>query len=208
MFTRNIGILNDGIPSEVQIQKAKNLVSSLEYDVEKYTILLECAKQRRIEIIKSNVNYHMFDLYLREAWEWLNITKPKLKRKPRKKLGDECMYDALVDQMKRYVYKDIVGVTIGNIYECGLGVAYQYTIDFYISYNKSKRKIKRHFVFNVPIIEQLNEKCYQIVSEGRLQLGEYDSSDSSCTIFFSTYNENELYNALVKRLLSEETMDE
>ena len=47
--------------SEVQIQKAQNLVSSLEYDIEKYTTLLECAKRRRIEIIKSNVNYSMFN---------------------------------------------------------------------------------------------------------------------------------------------------
>lgn len=204
MFNQVTDMYNVGIPSEVQIQKAKDLVSSLEYDIEKYTTLLECAKQRRIEIIKSNVNYHMFNLYLRKAWEWLNITKPKLKRKPRKKTNDEYMYDALIDQLKRYVYKDIEGITTGDIYECGLGIAYQYTIDFYVSYNKSKRKIKRHFVLNIPVIEQLNEKCYHIVSEGKLQLGEY-VSESGCEIFFSTYDENELYNALVKRLLSEET---
>ena len=207
MFNQKVDMYNVGIPSEVQIQKAKELVLCLEYDVEKYTTLLECAKQRRIEIIKSNVNYHMFDLYLRKAWEWVNITKPKLKRKPQLKQNDEHMYDALIDQLKRYVYKNIEGVTIGDIYECGLGIAYQYTINFYISYNKSKRKIKRHFVLNIPVIEQLNEKCYRSVSEGKLQLGEY-VSESECEIFFSTYDENELYNALVKRITSKETKDE
>lgn len=104
---------------EVQIQKAKDLVSSLEYDVEKYTTLLECAKRRRIEIIKSNVNYSIFQPYLRFAWEWLNVVKPKLleqKSRSRKKPNEAIMYKLLLDQIKRFVYKDIKNVTIENIY--------------------------------------------------------------------------------------------
>lgn len=187
---------------EVQIQKAQNLVSSLEYDVEKYTTLLECAKRRRIEIIKSNVNYFMFQPYLRFSWEWLNIIKPKLlEQKSRKKPNEANMYKLLLDQIKRFVYKDIKNVTIENIYEHGIGAPYQYSIDFFISYT---RKNKRHFVFYIPVIERLNEENYTYVSEGKLQLGEY-ISESYIEIFFSTYDENELYNALVKRLSSEET---
>lgn len=191
--------------SEVQIRKANDLVSSLEYDVEKYTTLLECAKRRRIEIIKSNVNYSMFQPYLRFAWEWLNVVKPKLleqKSRSRKKPNESIIYKLLLDQIKRFVYKDIKNVTIENIYEHGnSGGPYQYSIDFFISHT---RKNKRHFVFYIPVIECLNEENYKYVSEGKLQLGEY-ISESYIEIFFSTYDENELYNALVKRLSNEET---
>lgn len=198
MFNRMGDMYGGGETPEVQVQKAKDLVSSLEYDVEKYTTLLECAKQRRIEMIKSNVNYYMFQPYLRQAWEWVNIDKPKLKRKPRKKPSEECVYDMLLDQIKKFVYKDFKGVTIGEIYECGLGAAYQYSIEFFIP-NKKSKEMKRRFVFNIPVIERLNENNYQFTSEGRLQLGEY-TSQSACEVFFSTYDENELYDALVKRL--------
>jgi hypothetical protein len=198
MFNRLGDMYGGGETPEVQIQKAKDLVSSLEYDVEKYTTLLECAKQRRIEMIKSNVNYYMFQPYLRQAWEWINIDKPKLKRKPRKKPNEECVYDMLLDQIKKFVYKDLKGVTIGEIYECGFGAAYQYSIEFFIP-NKKSKGMKRRFVFSIPVIERLNESCYQFTSEGRLQLGEY-TSQSACEVFFSTYDENELYDALVKRL--------
>lgn len=188
--------------SEVQIQKAKDLVSSLEYDVEKYTTLLECAKRRRIEIIKSNVNYLMFQPYLHSACEWINIIKPKLiEQRSKKKPNEAIMYKLLLDQIKRFVYKDIKNVTIENIYEHGLGKPYQYSIEFFISHT---RKHKRHFVFYIPVIECLNEENYKYVSEGKLQLGEY-ISESYIEIFFSTYDEHELYNALVKRLSSEET---
>ena len=64
---------------------------------------------------------------------------------------------------------------------------------------KCFQEIKRHFVFNIPVIERLNENWYQFTSEGRLQVGEY-TSQSACEVFFSTYDENELYDALVKRL--------
>lgn len=198
MFNRSCDMFGGGETPEVQIQKAKDLVSSLENDVEKYTILLECAKQRRIEMIRSNVNYYMFKPYLRQAWEWANIDKPKLKRKPRKKSNAECMYDMLLDLIKKYVYKDLEGVTIGEIYEYGYGVAYQYGIEFFIPHKKSEG-MKRRFVLNIPVIECLNEENYQITSEGRLQLGEY-TSQSTCEVFFSTYDENTLYDVLIKRL--------
>lgn len=198
MFNQMSDMYGGGETPEVQIQKAKNLVSSLEYDVEKYTTLLECAKRRRIEMIKSNVNYYMFQPYLRQAWEWINIDKPKLKRKPRKKSNGECLYDMLLDQIKRFVYKDLKGVTIGEIYEYGVGAAYQYAIEFFIHHKRSEG-MKRRFVLNIPVLERLDEECYQITSEGRLQLGEY-TSQSACEVFFSTYDENELYDALVKRL--------
>lgn len=198
MFNQMSDMYGGGETPEVQIQKAKDLVSSLEYDVEKYTTLLECAKRRRIEMIKSNVNYYMFQPYLRQAWEWINIDKPKLKRKPRKKPNGECIYDMLLDQIKKYVYKDLKGVTIGELYEHGAGAAYQYSIEFFIPHKRSEG-MKRRFVLNIPVIERLNEKYYQFTSEGRLQLGEY-TSQSTCEVFFSTYDENELYDALVKRL--------
>lgn len=196
-------LYNIEMSPEVQIQKANDLVSSLEYDVEKYTTLLECAKRRRIEVIKSNVNYFMFQPYLRFAWEWLNIVKPKLlEQNSEKKPNESIMYKLLLDQIKRFVYKDIKNVTIKNIYEHGNGSSlYQYSIEFFISHT---RKHKRHFVFYIPVIECLNEENYKYVSEGKLQLGEY-ISESYIEIFFSTYDENELYNALVKRLSSEET---
>lgn len=198
-------LYNIEMSPEVQIRKANDLVSSLEYDVEKYTTLLECAKRRRIEIIKSNVNYFMFQPYLRFAWEWLNVVKPKLleqKSRSRKKPNESIIYKLLLDQIKRFVYKDIKNVTIENIYEHGnSGGPYQYSIDFFISHT---RKNKRHFVFYIPVIECLNEENYKYVSEGKLQLGEY-ISESYIEIFFSTYDENELYNALVKRLSNEET---
>lgn len=198
MFTRASDMYGGGETPEVQIQKAKDLVSSLEFDVEKYTTLLECAKQRRIEMIRSNVNYYIFKPYLRQAYEWINIIKPKLKRKPRKKSNAECMYDMLLDLIKRFVYKDLEDVTIGDIYQHGLGEAYQYSIEFYVPYKRSEG-MKRHFVFNIPVLERLNDEYYQYVSEGRLQLCEY-VSESTMEEFFSTYDENELYDALIKRL--------
>lgn len=148
----------------MEIGKANELVTEMQHEVDKYTKLLQLAKEDQVNTVKHNVNY--FDLLVRikPAFDYFHAPKNIDKRSKEYKYN-KLMFESLENYLEDEVFKKpikIVDICSGG-YE-----GYYYQITFTIFGLDTK------YIFNVPNPEVLNVKNFEYAYNGKLAFGCYE----------------------------------
>lgn len=144
----------------IAIGKANALVEDMEKEVEKYTKLLELAKQDQVYVVTYNVNYLKYLYAIPSAKEFF-YKKDADKRSKEYKENKAC-FD-YVTKMLNELFD--VSATIVNFYAGGYDGYYQ-QIDFKIDGNE------KIFTFTIPDVEKINVNNFHYAYEGKLAIGE------------------------------------
>ena len=141
----------------IAISKANTLVKDMEKEVEKYTKLLELAKQDQVYVVTHNVNYLKYLYAIPSAKEFFY-----------KKDTDKCSKEN--KSCFNYVTKMLnelfdVSTEIVNFSQGGYDGYYQ-QIEFKIDGNE------KIFTFTIPNVEKINVNNFHYAFEGKLAIGE------------------------------------
>lgn len=146
-----------------EINKANGLVIEMQHEVDKYTKLLQLAKEDQIYTVKNNVNYFNFIFRIKPAFDYFYAPKGTNKRSEEYKTN-KLMFESLEKYLEEEVFKKpikIVDMCSGG-YEC-----YYYQIDFIIPDSDTK------YMFVVPNPEVINVNNFEHAYEGKLAFGYY-----------------------------------
>lgn len=152
----------------MEISKANKLVEEMQNEVDKYTKLLQLAKEDQVNTINHNVNYFNFLYRIKPASDYLHAPKDTDKRSKEYK-ANKLMFESLEKYLEEKVFKKpikIVDVYSGG-YEC-----YYHQIDFTVSDSDTK------YFFTVPNPEVINVKNFEYAYEGKLAFGYYKNESS------------------------------
>ncbi len=150
------------------IGKANELVKEMQHEVDKYTKLLQLAKEDQVYTITHNVNYFQFLFRIKPAFDYFHAPKDTDKRS---KIQGKLMFESLEKYLGDEVFKKpvkIVDMCSGS-YE-----GYYYEIVFTIPDSDTK------YTFTVPNPEVINTKNFEYAYEGKLAFGYYASEHSLC----------------------------
>lgn len=141
----------------IAISKANTLVEDMEKEVEKYTKLLELAKQDQVYVVTHNVNYLKYLYAISSAKEFFY-----------KKDADKCSKEN--KSCFNYVTKMLnelfdVSAEIVDFSQGGYDGYYQ-QIEFKIDGNE------KIFTFTIPNVEKINVNNFHYAFEGKLAIGE------------------------------------
>lgn len=149
----------------MEISKANELVTEMQHEVDKYTKLLQLAKEEQVHTITHNVNYFQFLFRIEPAYKYFNPAKNPDKRSKEYK-ANKLMFEALEKYLEDEVFKrpvKIVDMSRGG-YE-----SYYYEIVFTIPDSDTK------YTFTVPNIDVINVKNFEYAYDGKLAFGYYEN---------------------------------
>lgn len=150
------------------ISKANELVTDMQHEVDKYTKLLQLAKEDQVYTITHNVNYFNFLFRIKPAFDYFYAGKGTDKRSKEYK-SNKLMFESLQKYLEEEVFKKpikIVDMSRGG-YE-----SYYYEIVFIIPNSDTK------YTFTVPNPDVINTKNFEYAFEGKLAFGYYKSECS------------------------------
>lgn len=146
------------------IGKANELVKEMQHEVDKYTKLLQLAKEDQVYTITHNVNYFNFLFRIKPAFDYFHA-KPDTDKRSKEYKSNKQMFEALEKHLEDEVFKKpvkIVDMSCGG-YECCY-----YEIVFTIPDSDTK------YTFAVPNTETINTKNFEFAFEGKLAFGYYE----------------------------------
>ena len=150
------------------ISSANQLVTEMQYEVDKYTKLLQLAKEDQVHTVINNVNY--FDLLFRilPAKNYFHAPKNIDKRSAEYK-GNKKMFESLENYLEENIFHRNVTITAmaSGGYE-----SYYEQIDFKIP------DCDTTFIFSVPNLERISIRNFEYAYQGKLAFGYY--SGTSC----------------------------
>lgn len=153
----------------MEIGKANELVTDMQHEVDKYTKLLQLAKEDRVDIIKHNVNYFNFLFRVKPALEYFH-TKPDVDKRSEEYKSNKLMFESLQKYLEDEVFKKPVKIV--DMYSGGYE-SYYYEIVFTIPDSDIK------FLFIISNPEVMNVKNFEYAYEGKLAFGYYKNESSS-----------------------------
>ena len=176
------------------IGKANRLVLEMQHEVDKYTELLELAKEKRVYTITHNVDYFQFLFRILGAMDYFRENQNKRSKEYKE---SKFMLESLQKCLEEVVFKKPVSIT--NIYSGGYEGYYEEVV-FTIPDCELK------FSFTVPNSEKINVKNFEYANLCMLSFGYY-SSPSVHYIVKSSYDVNEITEAFEKFMM-EDKQDE
>ena len=147
----------------MEIGKANELVNDMQHEVDKYTKLLELAKEDRVVTIKHNVNYHQFLFRIPSAIAYFYAASNVDKRSKEYK-DNKLMFESFQKYLGDEVFKK--SIKIVDMYSGGYE-NYYYEIVFTIPDSDTK------FTFTIPNPNVMNVKNFEYAYEGKLAFGYY-----------------------------------
>lgn len=144
------------------ISSANQLVAEMQHEVDKYTKLLQLAKEDQVYIITHNVNYFQFLFRIKPAKDYLYTAKDTDKRSKEYK-DNKLMFKSLEKYLEEEVFKKPIKIVDMM---CGYESCY-YEIVFTIPDSDTK------YTFTVPNPETINVKNLEFACEGKLAFGYY-----------------------------------
>lgn len=145
------------------ISKANELVTEMQHEVDKYTKLLQLAKEDQVYTVTHNVNYLDFIFRMKPAFAYFHAPKDTDKRSKEYK-NNKLMFESLGKYLENEVFKKpikIVDMCSGGYESC------YYEIIFTIPDSDTK------YTFAVPNTEVINTKNFEFAYEGKLAFGYY-----------------------------------
>ena len=182
------------------ISKANELVTEMQHEVDKYTKLLQLAKEDQIYTITHNVNYFNFLFRIKPAYDYFYAPKDTDKRSKEYK-DNKQMFESLEKYLEDEVFKKPIKIV--NMYSGGYESCY-YEIVFTIPGSDTK------YTFTVPNTEVINTKNFEFAFEGKLAFGYY-KSESSHYIEETSYCVEDITNAFeefINKEMKDETVSE
>ena len=146
------------------ISKANELVIEMKHEVDKYTKLLQLAKEDQVYTITHNVNYFNFLFRIKPAQDYFHAPKDTDKRSKEYK-DNKQMFEALEKYLEDEVFKKPIKIV--DMYSGGYERCY-YEIVFTIPNSDTK------YTFTVPNPEVINTKNFEFAFEGKLAFGYYE----------------------------------
>lgn len=159
---------NENLRRLMVIGKANELVREMQHEVDKYTKLLQLAKEDRVYTVTHNVNYFNLLFRIKSAQDYFHAPKDTDKRSKEYK-ANKLMFESLEKYLEEEVFKKpvkIVDMRFGG-YE-----NYYYEIVFTIPDSDTK------YTFTVPDPNVINTKNFEYAFEGKLAFGYYESECS------------------------------
>lgn len=150
------------------ISKANELVTEMQHEVDKYTKLLQLAKEDQVYAVTHNVNYFNFLFRIKPAHNYFYAPKNTDKRSKEYK-DNKLMFESLQKYLEEEVFKKPVKIV--EMYRGGYE-GYYYQIDFTIPDSDTK------YIFTVPNTEVINTKNFEYAYEGKLAFGYYKGENS------------------------------
>ena len=154
---------NENLKCLMTIGKANELVTEMQHEVDKYTKLLELAKEDQVNTIKHNVNYFNFLFRIKPASDYFHAPKDTDKRSKEYK-DNKLMFESLEKYLEEEVFKKPVKIV--DMYSGGYE-NYYYEIVFNIPDSDIK------YTFTVPNPDVINVKNFEYAFEGKLAFGYY-----------------------------------
>lgn len=151
-----------------EISKANELVTEMQHEVDKYTKLLQLAKEDQAYTVTRNVNYFNLLFRIKPAQDYFHAAKDTYKRTKEYK-ANKLMFESLEKYLEDEVFKKPVKIVdmMSGGYE-----GYYYEIVFTIPDSDTK------YTFTVPNPEVMNVKNFEYAFEGKLAFGYYRSECS------------------------------
>ena len=150
------------------ISKANELVTDMQHEVDKYTKLLQLAKEDQVYTVTHNVNYFNLLFRIIPAFDYFHA-KPDTDKRSKEYKGNKQMFEALEKHLEEEVFKKPVKIV--NMYSGGYE-SYYYQIDFTIPDSDTK------YTFTVPNTDVINTKNFEYAYDGKLAFGYYKSECS------------------------------
>lgn len=166
------------------ISKANELVTEMQHEVDKYTKLLQLAKEDQVYTVTHNVNYFNLLFRIPSAFAYFYAAKDTDKRSKEYK-ANKLMFKSLEKYLEEEVFKKpikIVDMSRGG-YE-----SYYYEIVFTIPDSDTK------YTFTVPNPDVINTKNFEYAFKGKLAFGYY-KSECSHYIEETSYRIEDIINA-------------
>lgn len=152
------------------IGKANELVTEMKHEVDKYTKLLQLAKEDQVNTIKHNVNYFNFLFRIKPAFDYFHA-KPDADKRSKEYKANKLMFESL----QKYLEDEVFKIPIKIIDMCSGGYeSYYYQITFTIPGSDAK------YIFSVPNPEVINVNNFEYTYEGKLAFGYYESESCLC----------------------------
>jgi hypothetical protein len=164
-----------------EISKANELVTEMQHEVDKYTKLLQLAKEDQVYTITHNVNYFQFLFRMKPAQDYFHVAKDTDKRSKEYKANkikeykankikeykaNKLMFESLEKYLEDEVFKKPVKIV--DMYSGGYE-NYYYEIVFTIPDSDTK------YTFTVPNIDVINVKNFEYAYDGKLAFGYYEN---------------------------------
>lgn len=152
----------------MEISKANELVKEMQHEVDKYTKLLQLAKEDQVYTITHNVNYFNLLFRIKPAQAHF-YTKPDTDKRSKEYKDNKLMFESL----EKYLGDEVFKKPIKIVDMCSGGYeSYYYEIVFTIPDSDTK------FTFTVPNTETINTKNFEFAFEGKLAFGYYKTECS------------------------------
>lgn len=155
----------------MEIGKANELVAEMQHEVDKYTKLLQLAKEDQVYTVTHNVNYFQLLFRIKPAEDYLHVPKDTDKRSKEYK-GNKLMFESLEKYLGDEVFKKPIKIV--DMYSGGYE-GYYHQIDFTIPDSTIR------YFFIVPNPEAINVKNFEYAYDGKLSFGYYTGEHSLYT---------------------------
>lgn len=155
----------------MEISKANELVREMQHEVDKYTKLLQLAKEDQVYTVTHNVNYFNLLFRIKPAEDYFHAPKDTDKRSKEYK-ANKLMFESLEKYLEDEVFKKPIKIV--DMYSGGYE-SYYYQIEFNVPDSDTK------YFFIVPNPEVINVKNFEYAYEGKLAFGYYTSEHSLYT---------------------------
>lgn len=165
------------------INDANQLVQEMQHEIDKYTKLLEFAKQDQVYVITHNVDYFQFIFRIVGAKDYFQ--RENLDKRSKEYKDSKSMAESLQKYLEETVFKKPISIT--KIYSGGYEGYYEEVV-FTIPNCDTK------FSFTVPNPEKINTKNFQNTNECKLEFGYY-KNDLIHEIVKSSYCVEDITNA-------------
>lgn len=152
---------------DFEINKAKRLVDDMSTEVEKYTQLLELAKQNYVDTIKRNIDYTTLIFPYNKVATWLSMVKNNTIDK-RKKYDEKSHYDFINSELRDLLEDDSVEVVSVS---SGGWESYYYSYEF-----KTNKDSEHKYYLSIPNTNVLTVDNFHNAYEGKLALYKIDGS--------------------------------
>jgi len=156
------------LKSLMEIGKANELVTEMQHEVDKYTKLLQLAKEDQVYAITHNVNYFQFLFRIKPAFDYFHAPKDTNKHSKEYK-NNKLMFKSLEKYLEDEVFKKLIKIV--DMYSGGYESCY-YEIVFTIPNSDTK------YTFTVPNHDVINVKNFEFAFEGKLAFGYYKDEHS------------------------------
>ena len=152
----------------MEIGKANELVTEMQHEVDKYTKLLQLAKEDQVNTVRHNVNYFNFLFRIKPAFDYF-YAKPDTDKRSKEYKENKMMFESLQKYLEDDVFKKPIKII--DMYSGGYESCY-YEIVFNIPNSDTK------YTFTVPNTEVINIKNFEFAFEGKLAFGYYEGEGS------------------------------